>query len=278
MWRKAAAVLIVLFLAGSAVWRVLVFHAEGYRVIALCMIPLSTPEMTALLVRSEMVDVSAVRQGVFDNARVVGQLAGQVVIFHRNGASLRIFANAGGFVYSSKITLGPWVEWQGGSLHAGQLVQKFVQSTGGFPESLSYERRIVHRQGIFVTGYTYIYRQWHEGYPFLGFGGLVVKLGNGSLVYMLRSLHEVAGVVGKPQRVIPARGAVKIAVGNIEVMSDSPRIHYLDYVRLGYYTATPETSQEVLEPVWEVAFRGHTTFVHALTGEILYGGERHRTK
>lgn len=277
MWRKIVLVFIASFIVGSLVWHMQVFSGQGYRVVALCMLPLSTPEMTALAVEPENVDISAVRQGVFDGARVTGQRAGPVVIFHHNGASLRVFEDAGGFVFSSATTQGPWEEWQGGSLHAGQLAQKYVQCTGAFPESLTYDRRIVHRQGLFVTGYTFIYRQWHDGYPFLGFGGLRVRLGNGSLVHMVRSLREVVGTIGEPQRVMSARRAVRIAVDNIGVCPDCTRLHFIEYVRLGYYTAWPETRQNVLEPVWEVAFRGHTSFIQALTGEILFGDGTRRS-
>lgn len=270
MKRKFVLVIFVV-LALWGMWSLQVFTGDGFRVYALCYIPVGCPELPVLKVSPERLDTFALRRGLYGDTPIAGLRAGSTVIFNHGGSSLRVFENAGGFMYDTLASFGPWDEWQGGDMQAGQLMQDYVYKTGGFPATIEYEKRTVHRQGLFVTGYTFIYRQWFLGQPGLGFGGLRVSLGNGSLVRMLRSIHQVEGEYSSPRTVISARSGLKIAVRNMQVCTDYAKRFFVHGVRLGYFTLMPEVRQEMLEPVWEIRFTGHTIYVNAHTGELMFG-------
>ena len=188
--------------------------------------------LVVLTVAPEKLDAFHIRDGLYGEIPMAGLRAGSTVIFNHSGTSLRVFEEAGGFVYDTLTILGPWDEWQGGTMHAGQLMQEYVFHTGGFPETIEFERRIVHKQGLFVTGYTFVYRQWFRGYPGLGFGGLRISLGNGDLTYMLLSLRQVEGELGEPKDVISAREALRVAVRNMQTCTECSTRFYVHNVRL----------------------------------------------
>jgi len=227
--------------------------------------------MSILKVVPEPIDAFKICQGLYGNTSIAGLRAGNSIVFNHSGTSLRIFEEAGSFVYDSLAALGPWEEWQGGSMQAGQLMQDYVLRTGGFPESIEFERRFVHKQGLFVTGYTFVYRQIFGGYPALGFGGLRVRLGNGNLVHMLRSLHNVNGELTEKHKIISARDAIQVAARNLHMAAEVKSSYFVLGVRLGYFTLWPEVKQTALEPVWEVKLKGQTIYVNALTTEIMLG-------
>ena len=206
---------------------------------------------------------------------MAGLRVGSTVIFNHSGTSLRVFEAAGGFVYDTLAVFGPWDEWQGGNMQAGQLMQEYVLRTGGFPETIEFDHRYVHKQGLFVTGYTFVYRQWFRGYPGLGFGGLRITLGNGDLVHMLRSLRSVDGELEPARNVISAREALRIAVRNMQTCTECSTRFFVHGVRLGYFTLWPEVTQETLEPVWEIRFSGHTVYINAHSGEMMFGDGSH---
>ena len=205
MWRRLLVASLIVLVVFSLVWRSQVFVGDDFRVYVLSYIPIGKPALPVLKVAPEELDAFCVRDGLYGEVPIAGLRAGSTIIFNHGGTSLRVFEAAGGFIYDTVAVFGPWDEWQGGTMQAGQLVQDYVLRTGGFPETIEFERRIVHKQGVFVTGYTFVYRQWFRGYPGLGFGGLRITLGNGNLVQMLRSLRPVAGELSEPQDVISAR-------------------------------------------------------------------------
>ena len=279
MWRRVLLALLVLVALCSLLWYSQVFGGEGYRVYVLSYIPISRPEMAVLKVVPEELNVFDVRDGLYGDTSLVGLRAGSTVIFNHQGTSLRVFEEAGGFVIETLASLNPWDEWRGGTMHAGQLIQQYVMRTGGFPETIEFERRIVHKQGVFVTGYTYVYRQWFRGYKGLGFGGIRITIGDGSLVHMLRSLHQVDGELGMKAQVISAREALRVAVRNTQAYTECSTRFFVHSVRLGYLTLWPEVRQESLEPVWEIRFSGHTVYVNAHSKEIMFGdGSRYSTR
>lgn len=271
MWRRNAFVLLVLLLFCALLWRSQVFVGNGFKIYVLSYIPLGTPDLAVLKAAPEKLDPFMLRDALYQNSSIAGLRAGPTLIFNHSGTSLRVFEEAGGFLYDTLASLDYWEQWQGGTLQAGELMQHYVYLTGGFPETIEFERRTVHKQGLFVTGYTFIYRQWFRGYPGLGFGGLRVTLGNGNLVHMLRSLHHVEGEVGVAKRVISAREALRVAAQNIGVCTECARMFFVHSVRLGYFTLWPEVRQEKLEPVWEIRFSGHTLYINAHTRELMFG-------
>lgn len=106
----------------------------------------------------------------------------------------------------------------------------------GSPGNIIYENRHVHRQGAFITGYTFTYRQWFEGFAALGFGGLRGSLGDGSLVHMSRSLYRLTGKVKQEQKVLTARQVLKILAPDT-MLSTAYSPHFLVYgMRLGCFT------------------------------------------
>lgn len=276
--RKITIWVLCMAVAMSLMWNLQVFKGEGFRVYSLCYIPPGRPEMFKLKVKPEPINATTIRKGIYGGASIAGLRAGPALIYNHGGTSLRVYEESGSFVFDTLISYGPWDEWQGGSMQAGQLMQDYVLRTGGFPESIEFDQRVVHKQGLFVTGYTYIFRQWFRGYPALGYGGLRVTLGNGELVHMLRSLRSIEGEEG-PFTVISARQAINVAVKNMQVCTQSSKRFYLLGVRLGYFALWPEVHQKLLEPVWEIRFQGHTIYVNALTKEIMFGdGSKYSTE
>ena len=271
MWRRVIIVSLVLPGLVLLTWLSQVFEEDGFRVYVLTYIPVTKPAMAVLDVLPEAIDAFQVCEGLYNGIRLAGLRAGSTVIFNHGGTSLRVFEAAGGFVYDTLTVLSPWDEWQGGTMHAGQLMQEYVLLTGGFPDTIEFERRIVHKQGLFVTGYSFVYRQWFRGYPGLGYGGLRITLGNGHLAYMLRSLRSVAGEKLPAKDVISAREALRVAARFIQTCAGNSTRLYVHDVRLGYFTLWPEVTQDTLEPVWEIRFTGHTVYINAHSGEIMFG-------
>lgn len=275
MWRRVVFVSLVLLGLVLLMWLSQVIEGDGFRVYVLTYIPVTKPAMAALNVLPEKIDAFEVCEGLYSGIPLAGLRVGSTVIFNHSGTSLRVFEAAGGFVFDTLTVLSPWDEWQGGTMQAGQLMQVYVLKTGGFPDTIEFERRIVHKQGLFVTGYSFMYRQWFRGYPGLGYGGLRITLGNGHLAYMLRSLRSVDGEQLPAKDVISAREALRVAAKFIQTCARSSTRFYVHGVRLGYFTLWPEVTQETLEPVWEIRFTGHTVYINAHSGEIMFGDGSH---
>jgi hypothetical protein len=266
MWRKTSSVVVFLLLSACLLLGQIVTSSGG-RAYVLCYIPLGKPALSRLLVEGEQANPFAIRDALFLHGSPVALKAGDTLVFNQGGVSLRVF-DGGGFVYDSIAFFGPWDEWRGGSMHAGQLMQDYVLRTGGFPAELEFEERVVHRQGIFVTGYTFVFRQFFKGYPALGYGGLRITLGDGVLVHMTRSLYRSLGAYDEATAVISARQALSRALQYIDTEGRAVFIHG---VRLGYFTPRPEVAVSILEPVWEVKLEGQSLYIGARTGELLRG-------
>lgn len=89
--------------------------------------------MASILVDAERSDPFDISEALFPAGTPVALKAGDTFVFNHGGASLRVFDRSGGFVYDSLAAFGPWEQWQGGTMHAGQLMQEYVERTGGFP-------------------------------------------------------------------------------------------------------------------------------------------------